>query len=453
MQEVFDSNSFNLRYDEQTNSCILVWKQFGGRDEFRTPLMHLIEMIKKHDSSDLIIDGRKCIGVSDDEWKWARKVFVNKLSETSLKHIYFVVSEEEIGTECTGIEYSCFGPRFKLDKVSCVEAALAMIKNSGDITASEEVLAMTKAEAIEYLGLPANSNDFAIDDKFWKLTKNLRGDNTPSSRQKIADLSAAYDIATGKRDERKHKEEIRNSEPKFLGKTGDEWRTYFSYTWYKFLIAAFLIFVAGNLAYDAFIKPRVDSSVIALGHFSNDSMYIEDFLTVQMGFENPTFTTIDIVVPNDQGQVQNAYADQSASTLMLSCPNVLIFDEQTATYYYSEVLDMTSIYELCRDSLSADQFSKLRPVYCSEREAMEIIAEYEANYGAELRENEMDMSTFDDTLVMIGIEITDEDAINKLGFSSGWPDSDPTLVFSVYNQTMDYHDSENILINLFNQVL
>jgi len=454
MQEVFDSSSFNLRFDEETNSCVLIWKQFGGRDDFRTPLMHLTEMLKKHDSAELIIDGRLCENVPEDEWKWVRKVVIPTLESSSLKHIYFVVECEEIGTECIEKQYACFLPRFKLDKVSSVDAALSMIRNSGEIKPSPEVLAMSKADAIAYLGLPAHSNDFAIDDKFWKLTKNLRGDNSPEARQKIADLSAAYDIATGKRDERKEKEEIRNNEFKFLGKTGDEWRTYFSYTWYKYLIGLFLIFVASNLAYDAFIKPRMDCSVIALGHFSNDSSYIEDLLTIQMGFKNPTVSTIDIVVPNDQGQVQNAYANQSASTLMLSCPNVLIFDEQTAPYYYSEVLDMTSIYELCRDSLTPEQFAKLRPVYLSEVDAMEIVAEYEETYGAEMNSSEdIDFSQYDDTLVMIGIEIDDASAIDRLGFASGWPDTNPTLVFSVYYQSMDYHDSENILISLLREVL
>ncbi|MCQ2516803.1 MAG: hypothetical protein MJ094_08070 [Saccharofermentans sp.] len=454
MQEVFDSNSYNLRYDEETNSCVLVWKKFGGRDEFRTPLMHLIEMIKKHNCKDLIMDGRNGEGVPEDEWTWARKVAIPGLGETSLKHIYFVVDADSIGSECTEKQYSYFIPRFKLDKVSSVDAALSMIKNGGEIVASPEILAMTKADAIAYLGLPAHANDYAVDDKFWKLTKNLRGDNSPEGRQKIADLSAAYDIATGKRDERVKKEEIRNNELKIFGKTGEEWRTYFSYTWYMYLIGLVLIFVAGNLAYDAFIKPRVDSSVIALGHFSNDSSYMEDFLTIQMGFQNPTFTTIDIVVPNDQGQMQNAYASQSASTLMLSCPNVLIFDKQTASYYYSAVLDMSPIYELCRDSLTPTQFAKLRPVFLSERDAMEIIAEYEETYGAEMNSaSEVDLSQFDDTLVMIGIEIDDPEVIDSLGFDSGWPVGDPSLVFSVYYQTMDYHESENIIINLFRQVL
>lgn len=454
MQEVFDSNFYNLRYDEESNSCILVWKKYGGRDEFRTPLMHLIEMIKKHGCTDLIMDGRSGEGVPEDEWKWARKVVIPGLNETSLKHIYFVVDLDDLGSECTEKQYSYFIPRFKLDKVSSVEAALAMIKNGEEITASPEVLAMTKADAIAYLGLPTHSNDFAIDDKFWKLTKNLRGDNSPEGRQKIADLSAAYDIATGKRDERVKKEEIRNNEFKIFGKTGEEWRTYFSYTWYMYLIGLILIFVAGNLAYDAFIKPRVDSSVIALGHFSNDSAYMEDFLTIQMGFENPTFTTIDIVVPNDQGQMQNAYANQSASTLMLSCPNVLIFDGPTAPYYYSEVLDMASIYELCRQSLTPTQFAKLRPVFISERMAMQIVAEYEEVYGAEMNSaSEVDMSQFDDTMVMIGLEVDDPEVIERLGFASGWPEGEPSLIFSVYYQTMDYHDSENILINLLRQVL
>ena len=49
MEEVFDSEAFTLRYDEETNSCVFTLKTYGERDGFRTPMMHAVEMIKKHD--------------------------------------------------------------------------------------------------------------------------------------------------------------------------------------------------------------------------------------------------------------------------------------------------------------------------------------------------------------------------------------------------------------------
>ena len=211
---------------------------------------------------------------------------------------------------------------------------------------------MTKEEALEYIVLPSDADDFIIDEKFWKLSKQYRGDNSPEGKQKIADLSAAYDIATGRRDERVQKAQQREMERKYFGKTGDEWRTYFSYTWYKYLIGVILLFLLGNIIYTMITKPGYDSGILSIGHFSNESEYIEDFMTTRLGFTNPLVGFVDIVVPHDQGQSQQAYADQSASTLMLSCPNVLVFDEATMPYYYSNLDDVSSLYNFLRENLS-----------------------------------------------------------------------------------------------------
>ena len=233
MEEVFDSEAFRLRYDGETNACVFTMKTYGQRDDFRTPVMHAIEIIRKHKSKHLIIED-SCEGLPDikeDDLKWMKKVVLPKLQETSCEHIFFVVGDELAGTDCSEVPYSLFAEKFKTDKVVSEQFALMMIKNNCGAEVSSDIVSMTREQALEYLGLPANANDFMIDEKFWKLSKNIRGDNTPEGKQKIADLSAAYDIATGRRDERVHKAEQREQARKIFGKTGDEWRTYFSYTW------------------------------------------------------------------------------------------------------------------------------------------------------------------------------------------------------------------------------
>lgn len=457
MEEVFDSEAFRLRYDDETNSCVFTLTAYGERDEFRTPMMHAIEMINKHDSKNLIIEDA-CdtkMKLSEDDLKWIKKIILPKLKESSCEHVYFVVEEDKAGTACDDMPYSLFADKFKTDKVVSEQFALMMIKNQSDVTASSDVSSMTREQALIYMGLPLNVNDFAIDEKFWVLSKQIRGDNTPEGKQKIADLSTAYDIATGRRDERTKKAQERELEHKFLGKTGDEWRTYFSYTWYKYLLAIILIILAGNLIHSMISNPGYDSGVLSIGHFENESDYLERFMTARLGFENPMITTVDIVVPNEQGQTQQAYADQTASTLLLSCPNVLVFDEVTMPYYYSNLSDVSSLYNFLRDNLSYEQFSKLRPIYLSERQAQEVMVEYEIEYGAEgaVAVEDIDLSAYDSTPVMVGIMLTDEEAISALGYSNLWPDYEPSLVFCVYNQTMDYGDSELIVMQLLRSVL
>ncbi|MBR1796905.1 MAG: hypothetical protein IJ757_02690 [Clostridiales bacterium] len=460
MEEVFDSESFTLRYDEETNSCVLSIKSYGDRDKFRTPMMHAVEIIRKHKSEDLIIedacDAAELYGqISEVDLKWIKKSIIPRLSDSCCKHIYFVVDEGLAGTKCDDMPYCLFAERFKTDKVRSERFALMMIKNKCDSEVSSKVESMTREEALQYMDLPLNANDFAIDERFWVMSKQLRGDNSPEGKQRIADLSAAYDIATGRRDERVKKEEKRASERKLLGKTGDEWRTYFSYTWYKYLIGIILIVLAGNLIYDIVARPGYDSGYLSIGHFENESDYVEKFLTTRLGFKNPMVSVVDIVVPNDQGQMQQAYADQTASTLLMSCPNVLVFDEATMPYYFSELADVSTVYSYLRDNLSEDQFSKLRPIYMSEADAQEVMLEYYRISGDEmtLTEEDTDLSLYDDEPVMVGILLTDGDAINSLGYDNLWPDSEPSLVFSVYSQSMDYSDSEVIIMQLLRSVL
>ena len=457
MEELFDSEAFKLRYDEETNSCVLTHKTYGDRDGFRTPLMHAVEMINKHGCGNIIIEDacEQKMELGDDDLKWIKKIIIPKLEQSSCEHIYFVVGEELAGTACDDMPYSLFTDKFKTDKVISEQFALLMIKNGCEECVSDEISSMTREQALTYMGLPLNANDFMIDEKFWKMSKQIRGDNSPEGKKKIADLSAAYDIATGRRDERVLKEQRREKERKFLGKTGDEWRTYLSYTWYKYLIALVLIILAGNLIHSIISNPGYDSGVLSLGHFEMETDYIDRFMTSRLGYKNPLVSTVDIVVPNDQGQTQQAYADQTASTLLISCPNVLVFDEVTMPYYYSNLMDMSTLYSFLRENLTEQQMSKLRPIYMSERQAQEVMIEYEINYGDEgiTSMDDVDMSVYDENPIMVGILLEDEDAITALGYQNLWPDSEPTLVFSVYSQTMNYADSELIIMQLLRSVL
>lgn len=457
MDELYNSEAFTLKYDSDTESCAFILKSYGDRDNFRTPMMHAVEMIRKYKCRNLIIenssDEQGTKGeISEVDLKWVKRIIIPKLADSSCEHIFFVVDDGKEGTPCDDMPYSLFADKFKTDKVVSEQFALMMIRNGAAGEVSSDISQMTKADALDYMGLPANANDFAIDEKFWVLSKNLRGDNTPEGKKKLSELSAVYDIASGRRDERVQKEEQREQERKFLGKTGDEWRTYFSYTWYKYLIGIILIYLAGNLIYTIVSRPGYDSGVLSIGHFSNESDYIERFMTTRLGFENPMIGVVDMVVPNDQDQSQSAYADQSAATMILSCPNVIVYDEATMPYYFSNLADLSSLYGFLRENLTSEQMSKIEPVFMSEREAQHILNQYEVSYGAELNVDD-NLLLYDDTTVLVGLEITDPDAIRILGYENLWPETKPTLVFTIYSQSMDYSDSEFIIMELLKAVL
>ena len=64
-----------------------------------------------------------------------------------------------------------------------------------------------------------------------------------------------------------------------------------------------------------------------------------------------------------------------------------------------------------------------------------------------------DMSIYDDNPIMVGIKLKNEEAIAALGYQNLWPEYDASLVFCIYNQTMDINDSEIIIMQLLREVL
>ncbi len=310
---------------------------------------------------------------------------------------------------------------------------------------------MTKAEALGLLGLNEDATTFMIDDKFWQLSKRYRLDTSPEGKQKVEILSNIYDIASGKRDERKEAEEQYSKAKKYFGKTSDEWVNYVQYTWYKYLIAVVLIVTCGNLVYHMFFAPKIDSCIVSLGHFYVEDAYLDTFLVEDMHFENPYVGSSNIVVPNDQNQSAEAYSEISATTMFLSYPNLVISDEQTVKYYFDNCTDLSSFYQKCREQLSPEAFAKITPVYCSEEDYHALLREYEE--ARELTSTEENDVQYSKRQILIGLEINDSEIIKSMGYKTLWPNDEPNLVFFIYNQSMNYTDSENILITLLNKIL
>lgn len=319
-------------------------------------------------------------------------------------------------------------------------------------TNENEFDTMTKSEALAYLGLDDTATPYMIDDKFWQLSKRYRLDTSEDGKKKVADLSLVYDIATGKRDAERKASEVRAAAKKYLGKTSDEWVNYFQYTWYKYLIAIVAVLAFGNLFYQIFLAPKVDSCIVSLGHFYVEDAYMDAFLK-EMDFKNPYCGSVNIVVPNDQNQTSEPYSEISATTQFLSEPNVVISDEQTIRYYYDNCADLAYFYSRLKSELTEAQLANLTPLYCSEADYHSLLREYEEKLQLPSSEDDEASASYSDRPILIGLELKDSDIISSMGYKTLWPDDEPNLVFSIYNQSMNYNNSEEILIGLFKKIL
>ena len=436
MTEEYESDVMSVSYLKERNTLCLVWKgsEIAKDTDYKTLLMHTSELIRKHECDSVIVDGNMPEHLCDNDVRWGRKILVPALEAAGLHKIVFVGGIRGFDSLKLNDRFVC------LDAANLDEAKAEIPKV---FKPSPEILQMSREEAVSYLGLKDDANDFAIDEKFWQLSKRYRGDDTPESEQKLADVSCAYDIACGRRDEVRKETQINASRRKFLGKNASEWKTYFSYTWLRWLIIAIAAVCAFLLVKQIFFTKAYDCSVVSFGHFEYDNTNMTASLTAE-GYTKPYVTSVDIVVPNDQNQSSNAYADQTFAAVMSSSPDMIVTDDQTYGYYFSYLADMSTVYDDLKDYLPKDVYDSLKPVYMSERDSVELSNSYiEDNV---INKDIEDASDYSDTPVMVGLEITDPDMIKKLGYTNLWPDSAPSVVIGMYCDTTDVATCEKVMI-------
>lgn len=442
MEEIFDSDFFTVEFDKVAECAILTWKKYEAVDSFRTPLMKAADMVRRHNGDVLIIDRTINPQVADKDKQWVGKIFLTALKQSGCHKIIVVAPESEY--KLNEYPYDVASKKFDLERADSREAAIKILIPEAK---------MTVAEALAYMDLPADANDYAIDDRFWQMSKKIRAAGGDDYEAKLDELSEVYDIASGRKGARDKALAARNRKKQYFGKTGDEWRTYFSYTWYKYALILLGIILGGNLIYNIFFKPRVDCGVVSIGHFICTSEYYETLLMEEMGYKNAYVNTVDLVVPNAEGQQSGTYAEQSADTMLISEPNIIVTDTVTTPYYFHCFIDMSDTYEFLDSELPDWAMDKLVPVYYSEREYYYRLIEQERDSGINNSMYDTTLGAYDPTPIMVGIMVDDPEYLEAMGYECYWRDDDVRLVFSLFNENDDYQGSQQILLTILKQTL
>lgn len=310
--------------------------------------------------------------------------------------------------------------------------------------ASEEIKKMTREEALEYLGLPADSDKETLENRFWQLSKNYRTMRGDEAEQKMADLSAAYDIATGNRDLREEAAKARANEKQFLGKTKSEWKNYVSYTWKYYLGGLVAVIASIFLIYTFFFKPVDDVGIISIGNFAHTEDYY-DKIVRENGYKHPNLLTYNYVTVNDEGQEPDIYENQAATTSLYSGAHVLVTDKAAMPYFFEYFTDCSELYKSLADVLPADKYAKITPLYMSEKEYQKMIIEYRRSHGYDLSDKQADLSSYSDAKIMTGLLIEDEEMIKKLGYTNYWQKQPASVVFSINVMSKDLDESKLII--------
>ncbi|MBO4449673.1 MAG: hypothetical protein J5777_03735 [Clostridiales bacterium] len=310
--------------------------------------------------------------------------------------------------------------------------------------ASENIVSMTREEALKYLGLPEDADQAAIENRFWQLSKKYRSMRGDDAEQKMNDLSAAYDIATGTRDQREKAAQERANEKQFLGKTKSEWKNYVSYTWKYYVAGVVVVVVSALLIYNFFFKPREDAGIISIGNFELNQDYY-DGITKSLGYKNPSITTYCYVAVNEEGQEADLFTNQAAVAALYSGTHVLVTDSAAAPYFFEYLTDCSSLYETLKQTLPKEKFDKITPVYMSEREYKKLITEFRRSKGYDLSETEEDYSKYSDAKIMTGLKIEDEAMFKKLGYTNYWQKRPASAVFGINVMSRDQDESKSII--------
>lgn len=328
-------------------------------------------------------------------------------------------------------------------------------KKEIDINSAEETKAldyenMTVEDALEYMSLEKGAGIKEIDDRFWQMSKNYRGKDDPESKRMEDEIAAVYDIASGRRDARRREEEIRANKRKFLGKTSDEWKTVVHYGWFKAIVivasSVILISIIVSLIVNNILATN---SVIFFGHIQVNDTFVKEAL-IEEGYENPRIGFADIVVPNDEGLVEAAYANESLNALFFSDPDV-IFSDKASYIYYSDIFkDIGPIYDKIVAGLSDKAKENIQPVYMSEKEAAEFENELYKRVGIE--DDELaDTTGLSDEPVMIGLEITDVTVTAKLGVNILWKDQNMNMIIGQCAKSDRDEDAVKIMTAILNK--
>ncbi len=448
MNEVFDSQQMNVEYRKDDGIVIVVLKGKVLRDEFRTPMMHAADMVLRHSCKALAVDICEDLDLDEIDVNWCKKVYLPNLKESGVETLIFIDGNKQASVR----KYKEFlDDKFKTVICKDYEEAKLAVKPSDESpeTAEEDGFAsMTRDEALKYMGLEKDADVKEIEDRFWQMSKKYRGKDDPESKKMEDEISAIYDIASGRRDRRLEEEKREASESKVFGYSKTWWKNFFHYNW-KNIILGIVLAVSVTLVAIGIVKGSgTDCSVVVYGNMFFDNTTMREALMAN-GLKKPYVGFADLVVPNNEGFAQVEYGTETLNALFYTNPDVMISDSRSYPYFFMTYKDLTPLYDRIMAGLSEEAKAGVKPVYMSERDS--VICQNEQLMKTGLGDEELaDPSMYPNDPIMIGIEVTDPALAAKLGADPKWKSHETTFVYGWCTNSKDEEQTILIITTLIN---
>ena len=307
---------------------------------------------------------------------------------------------------------------------------------------------MTREEALEYMGLSSDADIKEIDDRFWQMSKKYRGKEDAESKAMEDEISAVYDIASGRRDVRAKEEQMRENEPKYFGRYKSDWQTIIHYNWKNWLLGAVVGISIIVILVGYFLNSQNDCSVLVFGHMYLDNTYMREALEDQ-GLKNPYVGLADVVVPNDEKIPLDEMGNESFNAQFYTDPDVLISDNRAYLYYFNVYKDLGPLYDKIMAGLSDEAKAGVKPIYMSEQEYVRYKNDMLLEYGLG-DEDIKNPQEFSDTPVLIGFEITNQDVVTNFGVEAKWKSRQTTLMLGQCVNSTDDEMTVKIITAIIN---
>ena len=444
MNEVFDSEQFSVEYKKDDNIVLVVLKGKAIRDSYRTPMMHAADMVMRHSCKVMAVDFKANPELSEKDLYWSKKVLFNNLKKSGLETLA-LIDDNDLPI-IQGIRVFC-GNKFRTIVCKDYDEVKARISASAPDVAGK-FADMTREQALEYMGLGSDADIKEIDDRFWQMSKKYRGKDDPESMAMEEEISAVYDIASGRRDIRIQEEKQRENEPKYFGRYKSDWQTIIHYNWKNWLLGAVVGISIIVILVGYFLNAKNDCSVLVFGHMYLDNTYMRQALEEQ-GLKNPYVGLADVVVPNDERIPMDEIGNESFNAQFYTNPDVLISDNRAYKFYFSVFKDLGPLYDRIMAGLSDEAKAGVKPIYMSERESVRYKNDMLQEYGLG-EEDIRNPAEFPDDPVLIGFEITDQDVVTNFGVEAKWKSRQTTLMLGQCKNSTDDDMTVKIITSIIN---
>lgn len=444
MNEVFDSEQFSVEYKKDDNIVLVVLKGKAIRDNYRTPMMHAADMVLRHSCKVMAVDFKANPELSEKDLYWSKKVLFSNLKKSGLETLALIDDQDLQIVQ--GIRVFC-GNKFR----TIVCKSYEEVKERTDASKSEldsKYSGMTREQALEYMGLSKDADIKEIDDRFWQMSKKYRGKEDAESKAMEDEISAVYDIASGRRDVRAKEEQMRENEPKYFGRYKSDWQTIIHYNWKNWLLGAVVGISIIVILVGYFLNSQNDCSVLVFGHMYLDNTYMREALEDQ-GLKNPYVGLADVVVPNDEKIPLDEMGNESFNAQFYTDPDVLISDNRAYLYYFNVYKDLGPLYDKIMAGLSDEAKAGVKPIYMSEQEYVRYKNDMLLEYGLG-DEDIKNPQEFSDTPVLIGFEITNQDVVTNFGVEAKWKSRQTTLMLGQCVNSTDDEMTVKIITAIIN---